>query len=190
MRIFSHLRLRRRRADWERDMAEEFESHLAMHVADNLRAGMNAEEALRAARLKFGGMESVKEDYRDTANWLVGDKLMMSIRYGFRQIRRNAGFAAVVVGTLALAIGVNSAVFSALDAVILKPLPFPNAKQLCRRLPTQPCTARHGHCTRTTQRLGGDELIVSGDNGLLHSMVRSPGTNSILADFSSGCGAS
>jgi putative ABC transport system permease protein len=130
LRIFSHLRMRRRRADWERDMAEEFESHLAMHTADNLRAGMDAEEALRAARLKFGGMESVKEDYRDTANWLSGEKPMKSIRYGFRQMRRNPGFAAIVVGTLALAIGVNSAVFSALDAVILKPLPFPDANQL------------------------------------------------------------
>jgi len=69
LRLFSHLRTWRRRANWERDMAEEFESHLAMHTADNLRTGMDAEEALRAARLKFGGMESVKEDCRDTANW-------------------------------------------------------------------------------------------------------------------------
>ena len=130
LRIFFHLRKWRRRAAWERDMAEEFENHLAMHAADNVRSGMNEEEALRAARLKFGAMESVKENYRDTANWLPGEKLVASIRYGFRQMRRNPGFASVVVLTLAIGIGVNSAVFSALDAVILRPLPFPDANQL------------------------------------------------------------
>ena len=67
-------------------MAEEFESHLAMHTADNMRTGMDAEEALRAARLKFGDMESVKQHYRDTANWLTGEKLIQSICRGFRQL--------------------------------------------------------------------------------------------------------
>ncbi|MFI5176278.1 MAG: permease prefix domain 1-containing protein, partial [Terriglobia bacterium] len=96
----------------DRELAEELESHLQMHIEDNLRAGMPPEEARRRALIRFGGIEQAKELCRDRRSlpWL--ETLWGDICFGVRMLRKKAGFTAVAVITLALGIGANTALFS------------------------------------------------------------------------------
>jgi predicted permease len=108
----------------EADVEEEVHSHLEMLVEENLRAGMPPEEARRAARIELGGMEQVKEQVRDArlGNWL--HSVISDCRYGARQLRKNPGSTAIMVFTLALAIGAATAIFSVVYGVLLRPLPY------------------------------------------------------------------
>ena len=114
----------------EADLAEEMESHVQMQTDDNLRRGMPPAEARRAAQLKFGGMEAAKENYRDQRGLPQLDLLFQDVRHALRQFARNPGFTGVVVGTLALGIGANTAVFSAMNAVMLRLPPVHDADRL------------------------------------------------------------
>ena len=114
----------------ERELAEELESHLQMHVDDNVRAGMAPEEARREALLKLGGVEPTKEARRDRNTLPVVDHLVRDARYALRQLRRRAGFTATAVLTLALGTGASVATFAFVDAALVKPLPYRDPSRL------------------------------------------------------------
>ena len=114
----------------DRDLADEMESHLQMHTEDNLRAGMTAEEARRQALIKLGGIEQTKEDYRDRRGvpWL--EMLLQDVRFGLRMLAKSPGVTFVIIVTLALGIGANTAVFGIVNGFLLRPLPVKNPEQI------------------------------------------------------------
>jgi hypothetical protein len=122
----------RRKREFEREISEELRFHIERQTAANIAAGMTPEEARRQARLQLGAVEGLKESCREERRGFLLEALWSNVRYGLRMMRRNPGFTMVVVLTLALGIGANSAVFSAIDAILLRPLPFPDGHQLMK----------------------------------------------------------
>ena len=112
-----------RRRHHEREMAEELESHLQMHIEDNLRSGMAPAEARRQALIKLGGLEQVKEDCRDTWSVRIIEDTLADVRFAVRSFRRKPGFVLTVVATIALPLGLNTALFTIFNAYVLRPVP-------------------------------------------------------------------
>ena len=114
----------------DHDLDEELDAYVEMASAEKVRTGMSPEEAYRDARREMGGAEQIKQGVRDIRAGALLDRLVQDVRYALRQMRKSPGFAAVVVFVLALAIGANASIFSVLNAVLLRPLEFPNADRL------------------------------------------------------------
>ena len=136
---------RKRRLD--RELEGEILAHLEMAELDAIAAGLSPEEARREARRGFGGIEQMKEDHRDQRSVRWVENLLRDVRYGMASLARDPGFAAVTIGLLALGIGANTAMFSIVDAVLLKPLPFPEPERMVRvwETPTPSDAQRHHH---------------------------------------------
>ena len=118
------------KAGRERDLAHELESHLELHIEDNLRAGMTPADARRHALVKFGGVESVKEQCRDVHGLPALELLVRDVRFALRGLRKNPGFTLATVLTLALAIGANAAIFAVVQRIVLNPLPYPDSDRV------------------------------------------------------------
>lgn len=120
----------RGRGQRERELQEELEAHFQLHVEENLRAGMDAAEARREAALRFGSVDAAKEEVR--ARWTVGflEIARQDVVYALRGLRRNPGFAATAILSLALGIGASVAIFTVVDSLLLRPLPYRDPKSL------------------------------------------------------------
>lgn len=104
----------------ERELAAELEAHFQLHVDDNIRAGMTPDEARRAAVLKFGPVEALKDEYRERASVPLLANLAQDVRHGLRRMRRQPGFTALIALTLALGVGANAAMFGLVDVLMFR----------------------------------------------------------------------
>jgi putative ABC transport system permease protein len=119
-----------RKRSRERELAAELESHFQMHIEDNIRAGMNPEDARREAILKFGAVESTKEAMRDVTAVVWLETAWQDVRHAVRGFARNPGFATAAILSLVFGLGSSLAIFTVADNLLIRPLPFPHASQL------------------------------------------------------------
>src|SRR5262249_36917216 len=114
----------------EHEFQDELASHLQLHIDDNIRAGMTPAEARRDALIKLGGLAQTQEQYRERARPPLVGTAVQDVTYAIRAFRKNPGFAVTAILTLALGIGSTTAIFSVVNAVLLRPLPFRDSDRL------------------------------------------------------------
>src|SRR5215475_1417299 len=142
MRIWRTLSIRIRavfdRNALNQELDEEVRFHIEQETRANIARGMKPEEAARQAHMDFGGEQSVKEEYRAVRGDSFVEPALQDASFGLRMLRRSPGFAGVAAITLALGLGANTAMFSVIDAVLLRPLPFADPDRLVRIIDANP----------------------------------------------------
>src|ERR1700689_3944229 len=128
--LFFRMRSLFRRETVESEMEDELRFHSERQIEKYLKTGMSRGEALRRVRMEFGGLEQVKEDCRDARGVSLAETLAQDLRYGWRTLLKSPGFAQAALFTLALGIGANTAIFSVVYGILLRPLPFRDASHL------------------------------------------------------------
>src|ERR1700676_1951007 len=122
-RLFARKRM-------ERDLDKEIQFHVESQVADKVRSGIPETEARRLTRLEFAGTEQIKEDCRQSRGTMWLESIVQDVRYGLRQLRKSPGFTFIAILSLTLGIGANTAVFTLLNAILLRPLPVESPREL------------------------------------------------------------
>ena len=141
-REWSKLLGLRRRGESARELEEEIRTHLAMEARENLESGMPDEQAQQAAFRRFGNRTLAQENSADVWRWTGAETVLQDVQYGLRQMRRNPGFTAVAVLTFALGIGTTTAIFSVVNSVLLRPLPFKTPAALVEMFETEESPGR------------------------------------------------
>src|SRR5262245_52929744 len=159
MRLYLRLKAMLHRRRLERDLQDEVNSHLAIDMQERIAQGDSPENAYYSARKDFGSIAGAEERVRET--WSAGglDRFVQDIRYAFRQVKRNPGFAVVAVLTLGLGIGATTAVFSIVDSILLQPLPYRNADRLVRIVDNIPASESFSGAPLRTTNMSPDEFL-------------------------------
>lgn len=157
------------RSRFEEEMRIELRSHIELRVEDLVRSGLPREEAERRAQAEFGAVESVREECRESRGLRWPDEIARNMRYSFRMLYRAPAFTAAAVLTLGLCIGANTAFYSVVDAVLLRPLPYPEPERL-----VEIGTSVNGQVIRTNQ------------NGAMWEAIRDHAAHLDVAVYSGG----